>query len=385
MDTALTPSCPYLLAAESDDNRDDMRRFLANAAAWPGISQALQQSGYTSEQFVATLLEKCRGVWIYLRYVVQEIERGERSPLALDALPEGIAQYYAAYWQRWRVQANGEQRSINPQWHQIYRPVLAMMAASQEPCTVEQLAAWTRAPISLEELRWLCNEQWRPFLAITGKGQQTRYRFYHATLQEFFEGRLAPERSAPYTDLVNEVAEATLSAHSHLADRYLALWGGLEAHLPGLQDAELRNRDEGYGLRHLAAHLAALGDAFRLNALLCIEWEHSRVDAYTRRGWRKHLDKLLGRQPMQSTPWYENAWFAAKEAPARVTAILPMSRVCGAWLRCKLLCTCCQLSQIALKQHPYSPTQSHFNVAVRSSLLRSTALPKIFRPACWRN
>jgi hypothetical protein len=109
IDTPLTPQLSVPTAAESDDNRDDMRRFLANAAAWPGVSQALQQSVYTSAQFVVTLLEKCRGVWIYLRYVVHDIERGERSSLAL----------------------------------------------------------------SMEELRWRSNAAWRPFLAITLRDGQT--------------------------------------------------------------------------------------------------------------------------------------------------------------------------------------------------------------------
>lgn len=102
VDTATTPRCVFHLAANSNENQADMRRFLAQAAIWPGIAQALQMSGYTSEQFITTLLGKCRGVWIYLHYVVHEVERGERSPLDLDALPDGMTQYYARYWRRWR-------------------------------------------------------------------------------------------------------------------------------------------------------------------------------------------------------------------------------------------------------------------------------------------
>ena len=78
------------LRAEDDQNLRDMRDYLERAARRPEIAQALCGSGYSDGQFVATLLEKCRGVWIYLHYVVEEIERGRRSPLDLEALPNGV-------------------------------------------------------------------------------------------------------------------------------------------------------------------------------------------------------------------------------------------------------------------------------------------------------
>jgi hypothetical protein len=83
-------------------------------------------------------------------------------------------------------------------------------------------------------------------------------------LQEFFEGRFIPERSFLYADFMNELEEATRTSQSHIADRCLNIWGGLEARLPGVQDLELRSCDQGYGLRHLVAHLAALGNAVAL-------------------------------------------------------------------------------------------------------------------------
>jgi hypothetical protein len=92
------------LRAEDTANLADMRRFLDSAARRPGIARELAARGYRAEQFASTLLEKCRGVWVYLHYVVVDIETGGRSPLLLDDLPEGLWQYYAFYWSQWRAQ-----------------------------------------------------------------------------------------------------------------------------------------------------------------------------------------------------------------------------------------------------------------------------------------
>lgn len=180
-DTATTPRCIFQLAAGSAENQNDMRRFLKGAATWPGIDRALRERSYTTEQFTATLLDKCRGVWIYLHFMIHEIERRERSPLDLDALPDGMTQYYARYWRCWRD---------TDKWYQTYLPLLTTMAAVQEAVTVEELVGWASVTMCKEELHSLLSEQWRPFIAPVCHAGQTRYRFYHKTLQEFFAGQV---------------------------------------------------------------------------------------------------------------------------------------------------------------------------------------------------
>ena len=82
VDTATTPrSVCRKLTAEGHDNRADMLHFLAKAVRWPGVVMALAQGGYSANQLVATLMEKCRGIWIYLHFVIHEIDDGSRSPL----------------------------------------------------------------------------------------------------------------------------------------------------------------------------------------------------------------------------------------------------------------------------------------------------------------
>ena len=307
VDTATTSRLCFPLAADSDDNRDDMRRFLKRAATWPGIAQALQESGYTSEQFTTTLQEKCQGVWIYLHYVIHEIERGERSPLDLGALPDGMTQYYARYWGRWRDEDEGE-------WHEVYLPVLATLAAAQEAVTAERLIEWTGIDLSAQKLQRLLSGPWRPFLAIAGHGQQTHYRFYHATLHEFFGGQVKREKLTKTEGLLlDELAEATHVTHHHLAERYLETWDGLEAGLSGLWDSEKRNLDEGYGLRHLATHLEAADRIADLHRLLQLEWEYIDEKPFIRRGLLGWLDRTRKLRRSHRHHRYKNAWSVVKE------------------------------------------------------------------------
>jgi hypothetical protein len=305
VDAATTPRRPFHLAADSYENQDDMRRFLERAATWPGITQALEEGGDATEQFVTTLLEKCRGVWIYLHYVIHEIERGERSPLDLNALPDGMTQYYARYWQRWRD---------DDKWYEVYLPLLTTLAAAQEALTLAQLCSLAGVT-ERQGLGRLLQEEWRPFLAVGDTEDGPSYRLYHASLREFLDGRtdltrlVEAERS-----LAEELAQATRQAHARVADRYLDAWGGVEANLPGLQDPAKRDMDSCYGLRHLAAHLTSSERTADLHHLLRLEWVHMEKVPYTHRGLGDWVGRFLGRQRVSQHHRYENAWYVAKKA-----------------------------------------------------------------------
>ncbi|MGZ3416075.1 MAG: hypothetical protein ACXVAT_19855, partial [Isosphaeraceae bacterium] len=122
------------LKAEDQKNLADMRAFLEKALTWPGILKALGEGRISESQFVETLLEKSLGVWIYLHYVVAEIEAGRRSPLKLEELPRDLWQYYADYWKRWR-EAHGQT------WDSVDLPLLTTLAAAQDSLTLDALLA----------------------------------------------------------------------------------------------------------------------------------------------------------------------------------------------------------------------------------------------------
>ena len=298
------------LKAEDQKNLADMRAFLGKALTWPGIQKALGEGRISESQFVETLLEKSRGVWIYLHYVVAEIEAGRRSPLKLEELPRGLWQYYADYWKRWR-EAHGQT------WDSVDLPLLTTLAAAQDGLTLDALLALAgidRKPDVSGCIRDVLDFEWIPYLAVSTAGPQLpcSYRFYHASLRDFFSGAI--DRSN-LTDAewkrVQRFAEATKQAHARIADFYIHRWGGWDASLPALRTIDPTRLDsmDRYGLRHLAAHLEAAGREDDLHRLMRLEWSDHQGE--------------------QTRARFENVWYTVHERVGDTSGYL--SDVDRAW------------------------------------------------------
>ncbi len=287
-----------------------MGEFLEQAAGWPGVKKALDASRIPPAQFIATLLEKSQGVWIYLHYVLAEIETGRRTPLTLEDLPQGLWQYYARFWNQWR-------RDHEDAWDALHLPLLSTLAAAQEGLTFEMLSALDGVasdPTALKRLRRVLDTEWSPYLAAAsaGSGSARAYRFYHASLREFFGGAIDTARLTwPEQTFVEELAEATGQAHARIADVFVRRWGGWDAGLPALQTiapARLDTLDR-YGLHHLAAHLEAAGREDDLHHLMRLEWSDHQGE--------------------QTRARFENVWYTVHERVGDTSGYL--SDVDRAW------------------------------------------------------
>lgn len=255
------PRVVFRLATEKR-NEDDMREFLKRAAISERVAALLVESHIASADFVSTLLERSQGVWIYLHYILEELERGERRPLDLETLPHGLWSYYARHWRRHRA---------GPDWSTVELPLLASLAAAQEEVSERLLCVF--AGVSDTTLvKRLLQEEWRPFLAASA-GDERRYRCYHASFREFLEGNADRSHLTEWEEaLTDELAAATGTAHGRIADRALEAWGGFDGGLKSLNDPPRRDLDDGYALRHVAAHLEGAGRLTDLSRLLRIEW-----------------------------------------------------------------------------------------------------------------
>ena len=246
-----------------EENEEDIRRFLHNVITWPKIAALLKEHNYTSDKFVSILIKKCQGVWIYLHYVIPEIESGARSISDLDSLPEGLLNYYIGYWIRWREK---------DQWDESYLPLLANLAVAQESISIEQLKVWADSTMSVSKLQRLLKVEWRPYIIISLYDDQKKYRFYHQSLKDFFNDQVKRKNlSTADESFLEELKEATFKAHKNLAERYLTAWGILEGELPRLQDNQNLAIDEGYGLHYLVFHLEALDRVKDIHRLLSLE------------------------------------------------------------------------------------------------------------------
>jgi hypothetical protein len=118
------------------------------------------------------------------------------------------------------------------------------------------------------------------------------------------------------------------AAHRRIVHHYLNKWGGLEQGLPGLRRSETRRTDEGYGLRHLGAHLLGGGETETLRRLLTLEHEG------------RNLWFTVQEEEGQVAVFLEDVrrlWAWAREEDARAAAQGDEAPHLGAEIRCALI------------------------------------------------
>jgi hypothetical protein len=242
------------LDATSADNLHDVEAYLTTVARRPEIAGQLRARNYSEATFVRTLAGKSGGVWMYLYYVVQEIQAGSRAPLDLAKLPPGLAGYYGEYWGDWSEGRNGRGEGF-AKWNALYAPLLATLAAAQEPVSVEQLVAWLGTSAASFEVQRLLKQSWRAFITE----REGTYTLYHASLRDFITGDVARETlSVSGGYLVDELKDRTREAHNCILEYYRKQCDG---DWPKLVDDD-------YARRRLAAHLAGAGRHEELFALV---------------------------------------------------------------------------------------------------------------------
>ena len=261
------------LDATGVDNLRDVREYLEAVARRPAIAAQLRARGYPAAGFVRVLAEKSGGLWMYLQYVIEEIGQGQCAPLDLEGLPVGLAGYYAGYWGDWCEGRNG--RGEGPaRWDALYAPLLATLAAAQEPVDLERLTAWAGVDAAPYEVERLLGESWRAFITAREEepGRGLHYRLYHASLRDFIAGNV--ERAGLTVEggyLVDELCRRTREAHARIVEGYRQQCSGDWPQIAG-QD---------YARRHLVTHLAGAEQFDELFSLVAESnrWAEARYAA----------------------------------------------------------------------------------------------------------
>lgn len=150
---------------------------LANPVSPHCLAAAISESTV----FVGTLIERSAGIWIYLRYVLEEMRAGSRLPTSLDDLPNGLWDYY--------TENLDLLRSDTDQWDSFFLPILAALAAAQEPVTPSILAGFANLSVAPGEIVRFLAIKWRPFCI---KFSGDRYSLFHQSLRDFLSGAASP-------------------------------------------------------------------------------------------------------------------------------------------------------------------------------------------------
>ncbi|MFC7530854.1 hypothetical protein [Actinoplanes sp. GCM10030250] len=227
-------------------NLDDMRLFIRQTATSdPVIAAQLAEREVPEDQFAERLLKRCGGVWVYLRYILNELRLGMRQIDDLENLPSDLIGYYTEALRPDLFDGESARARLT-----------ATLAAVTEPLPPDQLArlAGLTDPGLVDRL---CSGALRPFLtAVPDTAGVPSYGIYHVSLRDYLHGATAEPRWDADLAEAHRLAGWAREAHARIADLY--------------RRATDENID-GYGLRNLAYHLERAGRAGELHQLLAEE------------------------------------------------------------------------------------------------------------------
>ncbi len=177
--------CRLDLNQDCPQNLEDVREYVEVRLPRAGIRAYLAGQGLDEESFVTEMVAKSQGNFMYLRYVLPEIESGAFQTRIVQTLPAGLKNYYEDHWNRMRSE-KGEA------WFQQQLPVLVALTVVQKPISIDLIARFS----GLQDRRRVrpVLDEWAQFLYVAkdaGEGGRVRkrYRLYHASFFEFIAAK----------------------------------------------------------------------------------------------------------------------------------------------------------------------------------------------------
>ncbi len=166
---------------DSVGNIADIHEYVERAVKRPGIQAYLVAQGIDDKLFTERLVEKSEGNFMYLHYVLSEIEHGAAyTAPGLEALPVGLENYYEYLWRHMR----GKGEDV---WFKYKLPVIIALTVVKEPVSIDLIADFSGVKQRARVREVL--QEWAPFLheeQVPYEGHlQKRYQVYHASFRDF--------------------------------------------------------------------------------------------------------------------------------------------------------------------------------------------------------
>jgi len=260
-----TTTARQIAMIEKDDQRNirDLREYLKAAFASPRLAGRIGEAGSDPNQLVEVLVEKSNGIWVYVHFVLADLEAGLRSAKRLDELPSGLWRYYADFFTAWKLR--------NPhEWDAFGRKLLVALAVCQEEIPLAYLCQMVGISL-VDDAKSLLQNAWASIVALKRKGQAD-FGFYHASTRDFALGEFARPEELTHAERVfaEGLASECLVSHSRVCDYFLGLWGGIDQGLPSIEPKRLP-QEQRYGAKYLPVHLGRAGRVEDLHRLLAVE------------------------------------------------------------------------------------------------------------------
>ncbi|NEP62994.1 MAG: hypothetical protein F6K31_39805, partial [Symploca sp. SIO2G7] len=152
----------------------DVKDHIYKATKREGVQQWIQLRELTDEIFVTQLTKKSEYNFMYLYYVLGDIEGGKYKDLNIEKLPIGLEGYYEDHWQHMGMT---KKPLPKPKLKIIY--VLVEVGHPVSPHLISEVARENR--LTVQEVL----DEWKQFLLEQNIEEQTCYSVYHASFSDF--------------------------------------------------------------------------------------------------------------------------------------------------------------------------------------------------------
>jgi DNA-binding transcriptional MerR regulator len=139
------------------------------------IQNWINRQNLQREQFVAAVAEKSQNNFMYLRYVLNDIDSGKYSDVNLQDLPRELEGYYEKHWARMEMAVKDKElrrRKLK---------VIYLLTKTRKPVCCDILADFAEEDaLDVQEVL----DDWEQFLRRSGDSPPD-YSIYHASFQRF--------------------------------------------------------------------------------------------------------------------------------------------------------------------------------------------------------
>jgi hypothetical protein len=184
----------YDLMQQDNESRQDIETFIRRASDHQGIAEWLADKTLAVESFVQTLADKSQNNFMYLKYVLQDIEHGLYQDLEIDELPVGLEKYYENHWNRMGMNAK-------PLPEDKIR-IVYLLCEVRRPVSRHLLADFAKE----EELKTQAIlDEWGQFLREHQEGEQKQYSLYHASFRDFLHRKDIVQAAGVTLEKINKI------------------------------------------------------------------------------------------------------------------------------------------------------------------------------------
>ncbi|MEG5176178.1 ATP-binding protein [Microcoleus sp. B3-D7] len=149
------------------------------------IQSWINRQNLQREQFVAAVAEKSQNNFMYLRYVLNDIDSGKYSDVNLQDLPRELEGYYEKHWARMEMEVKDKElrrRKLK---------VIYLLTKTRKPVSCDILADFAEEDaLDVQEVL----DDWEQFLRRSGDSSPD-YSIYHASFQRFLHRKDVVQKS----------------------------------------------------------------------------------------------------------------------------------------------------------------------------------------------